>query len=160
MRPPIINPLRLMMLVGISVTLFLGAAVLAKMGPRRFGPMRIVEGSCLFCGRHIQVEKFTGSARQTIITETEVSTWASRVVPATHGHVWSFHSTTVRDRWFGGEAIGCRGGDPGVEGIWLVGNRRSWSTAESLLREYVALASDREAQSEFLADAVSPRLRD
>ncbi len=160
MRLPIINPLRWTMFVGISVTIFLGAAVLAKWGPRRFGPMRIMEGSCLMCGRQIQVEKFTGSARQTIITETEVSAWVDRVIPAPHGHAWSFRSTTGRDSWFGASMIACGGGEPGVEGIWLVGNRRGWSTAESLLKEYIALAPDRESQSEFIADAVSPRLRD
>ncbi|MBC7817574.1 MAG: hypothetical protein IAG10_11835, partial [Planctomycetaceae bacterium] len=117
-------------------------------------------GSCLFCGRHIQVEKFTGSARQTIITETEVSAWTDRFVPATHGHVWSFHSSTERDRWFGDATIACGGGEPGVESIWIVGRRQGWDTAEALLREYVTLASDEEARAEFIADAVSPRLKD
>ena len=160
MKTPIVNPLRLTMLVGIFVTLFLGAAVLAKFGPRRFGPMRTAEGSCLFCGRHIQVEKFTGSARQTIITETEVSAWADRFVPAAHGHVWSFHSWTERDRWFGDASIACGGGEPGVEGIWLLGQRQSWSTAEALLREYIELAADNEARGEFIEDAISPRLKE
>ncbi len=160
MRLPIINPLRLTMLVSISVTLFLGAAVLAKFGSRRFGPMRADEGLCLFCGRHIQVEKFTGSAEQTSITETEVSTWADRFVPANHGHVWSFHSWAERAHWFGDASIACGGGEPGVEIIWLVGRRRGWPTAESLLREYATLDSDREAQNEFILEAVSPRLGD
>lgn len=160
MRLPIINSLRWTMFVGFSVTIFLGAAVLAKFGPRRFGPMRIMEGSCLLCGRHIQVEKFTGSARQTTITESEVSTWVDRVIPAPHVHVWSFHSTTARDSWFGDSMIACGGGELGVEGIWLVGKRRGWSTGESLLTEYIALAADREAQNEFIADAISPRLGD
>ncbi len=160
MKLPIINPLRLTMMVGISVTLFLGTSVLAKFGPRRFGPMRSASGSCLLCGRHIQVEKYTGSARQTFFTNTEVSAWADRIVPATHGHVWSFHSATEKDQWFGGEVIGCGGGEPGVESIWLVGRRRGWETAEALLREYLALATDNEAREEFIADAVSPRLRD
>jgi hypothetical protein len=151
---------RLTMLVGISMTLFLGAAVLAKFGPRKFGPMRTESGSCLLCGRHIQIEKFTGSPRETIITDTEVSAWVDRFVPATHRHVWSFHSWRERDRWFGDAMIACGGGEPGVEGIWLVGRTRGWDTAESLLREYVTLASDKEARAEFIADAVSPRLKD
>lgn len=159
MRSPMINPLRLTMLIGISVTLFLGAAVLAKFGPRKFGPMRISEGSCLICGRRIQVEKFTGSARETIIEDTEVSAWVDRFVPATHGHVWSFHSSTERHHWFGSATIGCGGGEPGVERIWLVGQRRNWATAESLFREYIVLSADQEARSEFIADAVLPRLR-
>lgn len=160
MRFSIINLLRWTMLVGICVTLFFGAAMAAKFGPRKYGPMRTTSGSCLLCGRHIQIEKFTGSPRETIITDTEVSAWVDRFVPATHGHVWSFHSSTERDRWFGSATIGCGGGEPGVEGIWLVGQRRDWATAESLLREYVTLAVDDEARAEFIADAVTPRLKD
>ncbi|MFM9960381.1 MAG: hypothetical protein ACKV2Q_04065 [Planctomycetaceae bacterium] len=160
MRLPIINLFRWTLLVGVCATLFVGAAVFAKIGPRKYGPMQTTSGSCLLCGRHIQIEKFTGSPRETIVTDTEVSAWVDRVLPAPHGHLWSFHSSSARTEWFGGTVIGCGRGEPGVNSIWLVGQRGDWVTADSLLREYVTLALDDEARAEFIADAVSTRLRD